>query len=270
MTDYHPLAYYGGKQYLAGWIAGLLPWSKDSVYVEPFGGMGAVLLARAPVKLEILNDRNDRIINWWRMVRDCPEEFGYLVEHTPLSRTEYRWAVENVDNRELSDLRRALAFHICIDQNLAGVDGHLSIHHGWIRAFNPAVGSLARHNRADIRALAERLRTVQLENIDGVKLLERLAGLDYAVIYCDPPYPSTVTNYYRYGEVGIRELRGGLLEQAGAVAISGFGSEWDFLGWEKSSHHRLRRQIQGKGEGRVEMLWRNAKCVELAAVQKLL
>ena len=147
------------------------------------------MLKREPVKLEILNDLNDRIINWWRAVRDYPDEFGYLVEHTPLSRAEYAWAVGAIDDLSLPPLRRALAFHICIDQNIGGGDGELSVNHGWARAFNPAVGSIARHFKAEVAALGERLRYVQLENTDGLKLLERTAGLDYAVVYCDPPYP---------------------------------------------------------------------------------
>ena len=41
MTEYRSLPYYGGKRgYGKGeWIAGLLPWEKNSCYIEPFAGM---------------------------------------------------------------------------------------------------------------------------------------------------------------------------------------------------------------------------------------
>ncbi len=155
MIAYRSLPYYGGKRGYgkAEWIAGLLPSEKDSCYLEPFAGMAGVLLARPAVKLEMLNDLNGRIINWWRMVRDCPDEFGYLVEHTPRSRNEFRWACAAVDDQALPDIRRALAFHILVSQSIHfgdnGAEG------SWLRGFNPAVGSMCHFSAAEIARLGE-------------------------------------------------------------------------------------------------------------------
>ena len=66
--------------------------------------MAGVLLARAPVKTEILNDLNGRVVNWWRAVRDKPEEFGRLLEFTPFSRAEYEWGVVGDGRRILAAL----------------------------------------------------------------------------------------------------------------------------------------------------------------------
>ena len=118
MGDYRTLSYYGGKRGYgkAEWIASFLPHTPDSCYIEPFAGMAGVLLARAPVKTEILNDLNGRVINWWRAVRDEPEEFGRLLEFTPFSRAEYEWGLSAMDDESLPPLRRALAFHVVVDQ----------------------------------------------------------------------------------------------------------------------------------------------------------
>ena len=73
------LPWYGGKARGRGqWIAGLLPWDYESLYCEPCCGMANVWAARSPVKVEILNDLNDRVINWWRVARDHADEFGQL------------------------------------------------------------------------------------------------------------------------------------------------------------------------------------------------
>ena len=80
-----PLSYYGGKQAQgkAAWIASLLPWSRESTYCEPFGGMMSVLLHRQPVRTEIYNDLDGNVVNgggrsapivrnlakWWRQCR---------------------------------------------------------------------------------------------------------------------------------------------------------------------------------------------------------
>ena len=110
--------YYGGKQRIAPWIADILPWSKDSLYVEPFSGMASVLLARKSVKFEIINDLNHRVITWWQAVRDEPEEFTYLINNTPRSRYLLEWSFANVDNEEIPLIKRALAFHTIITQTM--------------------------------------------------------------------------------------------------------------------------------------------------------
>ncbi len=272
MIAYRSLPYYGGKRGYgkAEWIAGLLPWEKDSCYLEPFAGMAGVLLARPAVKVELLNDLNGRLVNWWRMVRNCPDEFGYLVEHTPISRDEFRWACRMVDNPELSDMQRALAFHILISQCVTAGDNRLS-GRGWIRRFDPAIGSFSRHTAAEISRLAERMRNVQLENVDALDLLERTAGCDYAVIYCDPPYPTADTSAYSIGHLDFDRLGELLQAQQGAVAVSGYEGEWDCLGWAAERKQALRRQLNSRGgEPRTELLWRNAKCIEAATVRGLL
>ena len=96
MGNYRTSPYYGGKRGygIAEWIASYLPRNSDSCYVEPFAGMAGVLFARQPAKPEALNDLNRRVINWWRVVRDQPEEFGWRVEMTPKSRVEYQWGAD--------------------------------------------------------------------------------------------------------------------------------------------------------------------------------
>ena len=92
------------------------------------------------------------------------------------------WSIRRVAGRSIggllgrwmtpveSLLRRALAFHILVDQGIMASENAMR----WKRYFTPAVGSIARHNRGEIHALAARLQCVQLENIDALALLERL------------------------------------------------------------------------------------------------
>ena len=271
MTEYRSLPYYGGKRGYGkgGWIAGLLPWEKNSCYIEPFAGMAGVLLARKPVTVELLNDLNGRVVNWWRVVRDQPEEFGWLVEHTPLSRDEFRWACAAVDDQELPDIRRALAFHVLISQCINVGDNSLS-GGSWRRKISTHLWSKGRWTAGQIQNLAGRLMEVQLENTDGLALLERIADCDYAVIYCDPPYPTADTSPYAWGNLDFDRLADLLRSQRGAVAVSGYPGEWDCLGWAAERKPALRQQIAGGGEPRTEVLWRNARCVELATVRHLL
>ncbi len=149
----------------------------------------------------MLNDLNRRVINWWRVARDQPEEFGRLVEMTPRSRVEYQWALTAMDDDRLPPIRRALAFHIAVDQSLTNADNAGGS--SWNRRFNPSIGSIAYHTRNEIHRLANRLRTVQLESVDACVLLDRIKDLDSGTIYADPPYPSATTTAY-----AVRDLTG--------------------------------------------------------------
>ena len=257
MGGYRTLPYYGGKRGYgkAEWIASFLPHTRESCYIEPFAGMAGVLLARAPVKREILNDLNGRVINWWRAVRDEPEEFGRLLEFTPFSRAEYEWGLSAMDNESLPPLRRALAFHVVVDQAI----NHGDARRGWKRTFSPIVGSMPLHGIDTIAALWQRLRYVQLECQDACDLLDRVKDCDYTVIYVDPPYPTADTTVYAVRGVDWERLANLLMAQRGAVGVSGYGDEWDRLGWRRVTRPALRSQINGGSDAKLEVLWLNDK-----------
>lgn len=61
------LTYYGGKQKLVPQILPLLP--EHHLYCEPFCGGGAVLFAKPPSKIEVANDTNGELINFYRVVK---------------------------------------------------------------------------------------------------------------------------------------------------------------------------------------------------------
>lgn len=255
---YQPLPWYGGKAGYgkAKWIASLLPCRKDSVYVEPFGGMAGVLVNRTPVKLEIFNDLDNRIVNWWRVVRNNREEFGKMVETLHHSRTEHEWAKVAVDDASLPDIDRALAFHCIVLQSvLRNVSGSGY----WIR--DTSKRTIARWRSERVAVLAERMWNVQLECIDACELLEktipRLRKED--VIYCDPPYRTMSTHAYLHENVDIERLTNLLVACSAHVAISGVGDEWAHLGWMKHEKEILRGPVPGRASSklRVEVLWTN-------------
>ena len=216
--------------------------------------MAAVLCYRAPVKCEIYNDREERAVNWFRVLRERPQEFIDLLALTPHSRSEYERAHTLLDDPD--PLRRAWAFHLVISQGvyptLKGRD--------WMITKSVNGGGWPRHWSDDrVRTIAARFSTVQLENKDGLDLLEWLADTPHAVIYCDPPYRSATVDKYRYAEVDIPRMGGVLRAQKGRVAVSGYGQEWNHLGWMR---HVRESSIATAGanqvnEPRTEILWTN-------------
>ena len=262
MAKLAALGYYGGKSATANqgtgpWIASLLPHRTDVLYLEPFAGMLGVLLIRPKSKMEIVNDLDDSVINWWRQLRDYPEEFARRVELTPHSRREYEWSKRNMRNATLSPMQRAVAFHVAVSMGMA--QGPAADTGSWKVTYSAETGSIGLWKRSRIYALAERMRHVQLECRDANVILERASVVERSVIYCDPPYRDADTS--SYDEDVDRGRLGELLNaQRGYVAISGFNDEWDHLGWQRHSRTVQRHTLiknQSLTSDRTEVLWTN-------------
>lgn len=63
-----PLTYYGGKQTLAPTIISLMP--PHVLYAEPFTGGGAVFFNKPASKVEVINDTNGELMNFYNVTRD--------------------------------------------------------------------------------------------------------------------------------------------------------------------------------------------------------
>ena len=244
----------GNQQRTGAWIASLLPPAEPyQTYIEPFAGMLGVLLQRAPAAREIVNDLDGRVINWWRAVRDEPDELARLIALTPNSRAEYEAARARLaDGGE--GVRAALDFTIAVRQGMATTIAPT----GW-KARYKAGSHPSWRGGVDSRLalLADRMRDVVLESRDACDLLDRTARVDQAVIYADPPYPTAARNLYSE-DVDFSRLAAALHAQQGRVAVSGYGAEWDHLGWLR--HERAVHCVglnTHKAEPRTEVLWTN-------------
>lgn len=90
------LRYFGGKWRLAPWIISHFP--EHTCYVEPFAGGASVLLRKPESKVEVLNDLDGEVVNFWRVLREQTEAFIRAVELTPFSREEASLAYQVADD----------------------------------------------------------------------------------------------------------------------------------------------------------------------------
>ena len=67
-----PFKWVGGKSRLRKYIVALLP--QHSCYVELFAGAAWVLFGKSPSDVEILNDIDQDLITFFRIVKEKPEE----------------------------------------------------------------------------------------------------------------------------------------------------------------------------------------------------
>lgn len=251
-----PFSYYGGKTTIAPEIAQLLPAHKH--YVEPFAGSLAVLLAKKPSQGETVNDLDGDLVNFWRILRDHPEEFNRLIEMTPHSREEYETSktLEGV-----SDIERARRVFVRLTQGRS----HSMKPTGWFSRKDPRGHSPAHYVNsysARLLSVAERLKSVSIENRDAITLIEDYGTEKSVLIYADPPYLGS-TRAENYGvEMLTDELHQRFSkacnEAKAAIVVSGYASplyEALFEGW-----HRVELKAPTKLSGNRaenEVLWAN-------------
>ena len=248
-----------GRTGVGRWIADQLPQDINVLYCEPFSGMCGILLARPRSKWELINDIDERVANWWTVLRDQPDEFHRQLMATPSARVVHARARSEVADLSLPPVRRAIAFTVLALQcyPAAGVEKPS----GW---YNHALDTNFYRNwdgglRNSVATLAARLRDIAIECDDAVNVLARVARREDAVVYVDPPYAQTDGYAHDVDRAALADV---LLAQRGRVLVSGYGDEWDGLGWRKTSRRTVVTHLALGGKSaeesaRVESTWAN-------------
>lgn len=251
-----PFAYYGGKTTLAPKIAELLP--AHDHYVEPFAGSLAVLLAKEPTGWETVNDLDGDLVNFWKVLRDKPEELERAAMLTPHSREEYEVSKE----LEGDDLERARRVWVRLTQGRSNSMKPT----GWRFRTDPSMGtSLPDYVTAyagRIQAAVDRMKRVSIENRDAIDVIRDYGKEPNVCIYADPPYlGSTRASNYRHemleDDLHVK-LADALRNCKASVVLSGYASplyEELYPGW-----HRVELKAPTALSGRAaenEVLWSN-------------
>jgi DNA adenine methylase len=292
MTDRlrSPIICYGGKGILVSRLLPLVP-SGGRPYVEPYCGGASLFFARDPAPVEVLNDRNDEIVNIYRCLqnRDTFEELRHRLMYTPYARAEFIRALSV--GPDADPVTRAWATFVRMNM---GINGMASTPGNWCRSFVSRGGiSYVCHRwlmrLAMLDAFRWRLMTAMIDNRDAIEVI-RYWDSDETVFYIDPPYhPDTRKDKHVYTTETDHEhheqLVQTILRCKGAVVVSGYAhSVYEPLeqaGWERIDFRtscyaagRVRGSgLQGEGAAsrkvpRTETVWRNPKAVMLAPAHR--
>jgi DNA adenine methylase len=277
------LKWHGSKAGLAGRIAALMP--PHEVYVEPFAGSAAVLLAKPPAADEVLGDLDRDLIRFYRTIRDpeALDRFLALAREKALSWPElppgpgepdpiadaFRHARTALDGPPGGDtVKRALAFFLASRLSMSG------------RLKSPAPppknGRLRRgmdERRSsfltaldNLTAVSGRLRNVRLRHRPAEEVIES-EDTPGTLFYLDPPYVKDTRaspEVYRHdgmGEADHRALLGLLSTVRGKVMLSGYPSEvYDEMlaGWSRREFDVANHGSGARTKRRMsEILWCN-------------
>jgi len=242
------LRYHGSKYRIAPWVVAHLP--PHMLYIEPYCGSCAVLMAKPRSAGEIINDLDDDVVNVFRVLQDrsCAAELERLLRLTPYAHTEYRLAHEPAAD-PVERARRTI---------VRSFMGHGS-------------GAVTRGSRHGFRRgnLTSRTRVPAAEWVtyfdssDALEVIARYDGYGGVLHYVDPPYPRCVraerprTYMHEMTDADHRRLAEVLRGCRGMVVLSSYPSPlYDELypDWRRV----VRPARDAAANERTEALWLNA------------
>lgn len=255
------LRYYGGKWNLAPWIIEHFP--EHVCYVEPFAGAASVLMRKDPSPVEVYNDADGEVVNFFRVLREQPDELIRALILTPYAREELEITLERVD--DLVERARRL-FVRCW---MARGGARNTWKPGWRFQRTDLMRRAITTDWCDVGRLfevVERLKAVQIEHGRALDVIKRFDAPE-TLFYCDPPYVAG-TRSERWGSNGYhtemtdedhREFGDALTQIRGMAVVSGYDNELYrelFAGWEAVTRSTYTEGSSATGRPlRTEVLW---------------
>lgn len=253
--------YFGGK---ATWIEELIYYfPKHNHFVDVFCGSMSVSLNKKPSKLDTANDIDSSIYNFFKVLRERPEELIRVLELTVVGRKEYdnAWPIKHADPVEHarrffvrcrmsfqgSGLKKSTGFNACVNSTEKSKSKNIN------KYFNSI---------EKLPLIIERLQNIQIENLDYQRLIKKY-DVPETFFYCDPPYELRKRSYKKYythefEDKDHYEMVELLNNVSGKVMISGYESkmyhellkDWHFIQLPKRNH-AIKKTPQ------IECIWTN-------------
>ena len=261
-----PFGYYGAKRRIARKVITGLP--PHNAWVKGFCGSAALTLAKKPVPIEVINDRDGQIVNIFDQLRNNTRALCRAVALTPYAREEFE--LSRAAEEGLEPLERARRFLVrtmmAVNATIGSSRCGFSFSQSYARE-----GKEARVNRwynlpVRLEKVVERLRGVRVENRDARELLKMFADRPATLMYLDPPYYTRREHGYVI-DTKDRQFHVDLLalcqKAKCMLLLSGYQNDLyeealtPEKGWTEWTIETHTRDTTGRDFARAEILWMN-------------
>lgn len=263
-----PFGYYGAKRRLASQIIVDLP--PHNAWVEAFCGSAALTLAKEPAQIEVINDINYEVINFFHQLRENSTKLRHLLKLTPYAREELKLA--RLTGTKVTDIERARRFFVtammAINGSFGESPGGFSFSNSYSRRNMEARVSRWKAMPDHLELIAERLSQVRIENKDAIELFRDFSNRPATLVYFDPPYLADRTRGYDHDQCSEKyheQLLVSVNKAKCMVFLSGYENDLynDYLtpanGWHKQRIKATTRGHNGKDSERQEIVWYSEK-----------
>jgi DNA adenine methylase len=262
-----PFGYFGSKNKIALQLCTHLP--PHNCWVEAFCGSAALTLRKKPAPIEVINDFDNEIVNFFKQLRENGAALCEQIELTPYAEQELINARIPLDG--LNDLEKARRFLVQSMMAINGVFGEERGGFSYSDSYSRH-GHDARVNRWNnlpdrLKLVVKRLKDVRIENKDALKLLKKYINRPATLVYLDPPYLGKRTNGYEK-DANDESFHRKLLTLANRancmIFISGYESNlYDQMlteeaGWQRREIETSTKGVNGSSYERSEIVWMNS------------
>ncbi len=216
-----PISYYGGKQQMLRHILPLIP--NHNLYCEPFCGGAAVYWAKPRSNVEVINDTNEQLINFYKVLQGRFPELQKLVKATLHSRKMFNdaWRIYS-DPESIDEVKRAWAVFTIASQSFGS---QLKGSWGYDRKKGSVAIKVMNKKRMFTEQLHERIERTQIECKDALSVIKTYDTSE-SFFYIDPPYPGSNQGHYGgYSIDDLTELLKLLREIKGKFLLSNYPQE---------------------------------------------
>lgn len=243
-----PITYYGGKQTMLKHILPLIP--KHQLYTEAFCGGAAVFFAKEPAEVEVINDINMHLVNFYNTLQLDYQALKEQINKTLHSRDMHAHASHILAYPEFfSHVERAWAVWALSKMSFASMlDGSFGYDFkgGMPKKLRNAKEDFAEH-------LAYRLESVTIESRHAFEVISTY-DCPQAFHFVDPPYVNSDCGHYEgsFGEADLGQLLDLLSQVKGKFMLTMFPHDTiaDYIerfGW---TLHRIERFISASKTSR--------------------
>lgn len=252
-----PIGWVGGKSRLRAEILKRIP--DHTTYVEPFCGAAWVLFGKKPSAVEIINDIDGELTNFWRCVRERPLEL--------LEKLRFRLACKPDFQRERdlsqgSEIERAARFYWLLKSSFGSRRTRPSFGFHGAKDRQRRPGLDVKQIQQVLTQAHERLQDVYVFTEDFEELIKRSDSTD-TFFYVDPPYwgcekayvqPFATEDHERLAAT-LKPLKGRFLLSYGDHASIRALYNWAEIE-EVSTRYSISKTAEGRAR-RTELLIRN-------------
>ncbi len=254
------LTYYGGKQKLAPIINEIIP--RHTLYAEPFSGGAAVFFYKRPSTVEVINDTNGELINFYKVVKENFDALQMEVAKTLHSRFQHEraWIVYNYPDL-FDPVKRAWAVWVLCTMGFAArMDGSF----GFDLSENTTSRKIDNNRNDFVKMYSRRLEKVQIECENALYIIKSRDSPG-SFFYCDPPYYNSDMGHYKgYTKQDFTDLLVTLSRIEGRFLLSSYPSRIleEFVKEHNWNQEFIEQTVtvnikSGKGKPKTEVLTAN-------------
>ncbi|MCY7321032.1 MAG: DNA adenine methylase, partial [Phormidesmis sp. CAN_BIN36] len=173
-----PFRYPGGKFYARKLILACIP--QHSQYCEVFAGGGSIFFSKENAQHNLLNDKDQELINCYIQIRDNVLKMTSLLEGIPATKELHSYYKNEF--KPSNDLERAMRWYYLNRASYSGIMKIQNCYWGYGEKYSMKPENWLSH----LRTTSGRLQGVDIRCSDFEELIDRLPTGYF--LFIDPPY----------------------------------------------------------------------------------